>query len=172
MSSVEGVDLNGGGSLGFHDAVNVGSATIPIIQPFIQTGYFSVNSAAVQGNFNASGTAVLGHEIAEWLNDPAVDNIVPAWQDPGFPHICDNPFMEVGDPLESISHGLVVSLNGRTYQFPEVAFLPWFAGDRHSTSANGWYSSLNTFSSPPRHVPFSPVSDSLDSISPEQPPAS
>jgi hypothetical protein len=95
----------------------------------------------------------LGHEIAEWLNDPAVDNIVPAWQDPGFPHICDNAFMEVGDPLESISHGLGVSLNGRTYQFPEVAFLPWFAGDRHSTSANGWYSSLNTFSSPATACP-------------------
>jgi len=46
-----------------------------------------------------------------------------------------------------------VSLNGRTYQFPEVAFLPWFTGDRHSTAVNGWYSSLNTFSGPSTACP-------------------
>jgi hypothetical protein len=148
MSAVEGVDLNGGGSLGFHDSLNAATATDPVVQPYIQAGYFSANSAAAgQGKYNGAGTAVLGHEVAEWLNDPVGDNIVPAWQDPAFPHLCDNPYMEAGDPLENISHGAGVSLNGRTYQFPEVAFLPWFAGDRHSTAVNGWYSSLNTFSS-------------------------
>jgi hypothetical protein len=105
MSSVEGVDLNGGGSLGFHDAINSGTAANPILQPYMQGGYFSVNSAAVQGNYNGAGTAVLGHEIAEWLNDPAVDNIVPAWEDPTFAHICDNPYLEVGDPLEDVTRG-------------------------------------------------------------------
>ena len=100
MSSVEGVDLNGGGSLGFHAGVNAGTATNPVIQPYIQTGYFSTNSAAVHDNENASGTAVLGHEIAEWLFDPDGDNMVPAWQEPAFPHICDNPLLEVGDPLD------------------------------------------------------------------------
>jgi hypothetical protein len=153
MSAVEGQDLNGGGSLGFHDSINVGSATNPVIQPYIQTGYFSQNSAYVVATSNASGTGVLGHEIAEWLNDPVGDSFVPAWQDPAFPHLCDNSFLEVGDPLEYISRGFGVSLNGRTYQFPEVAFLPWFAGDRHSTSVNGWYSSLNTFSSPSTACP-------------------
>ena len=147
MSSVEGVDLNGGGSFGFHAGVIAGTATNPVIQPYIQTGYFSTNSAAGHDNENAAGTAVLGHEVAEWLNDPVGDNIVPAWQEPAFPHICDNPFLEVGDPLTPVSHEFSVSLNGRSYLFPEVAFLPWFAGDRHSTAVNGWYSSLNTFSS-------------------------
>jgi hypothetical protein len=153
MSSVEGVDLNGGGSLGFHAGVNAGTATNPIIQPYIQTGYFSTNSAAVHDNENASGTAVLGHEIAEWLNDPDGDNLVPAWQEPKFPHICDNPDLEVGDPLSAVSRGFSVSLNGRSYQFPEVAFLPWFSGDHYSTAVNGWYSSLNTFSSPSTTCP-------------------
>ena len=154
MSSVEGVDLNGGGSLGFHAGVNAGTATNPVIQPYIQTGYFSTNSAAVHDNENASGTAVLGHEIAEWLFDPDGDNMVPAWQEPAFPHICDNPLLEVGDPLTAVNHGLSVSLNGRSYQFPEVAFLRWFAGGRDSTSVNGWFSSLSTFSSPSTACPI------------------
>ena len=154
MSSVEGADLNGSGSLGFHDAINAGTAANPILQPYMQGGYFSANSAvALQGNYNGTGTAVLAHEIAEWLNDPAGDNVVPAWQDPEFPHICDNPLLEVGDPLEDLSRGFDVSLNGRSYHFPEVAFLSWFADDRRSTSVNGWYSSLNTFSSPATACP-------------------
>ncbi len=120
MSGVEGVDLNGGGSLGFHDAINAGTATNPVIQPYIQTGYFSVNSAAARSRTIqcAPGPRCLGHEIAEWLNDPDGDNMVPAWQEPAFPHICDNPFLEVGDPLDEVGHGFSVSLNGRTYQFP------------------------------------------------------
>jgi hypothetical protein len=154
MSAVEGADLNGGGSLGFHDSINVGTATNPIMQPYVQVGYFSVKSAvANQGSYNGAGTSVVGHEIAEWLSDPVGDTLVPAWQDPAFPHICNNPFMEVADPLEDLSRGLVVSLNQRSYSFPEVAFLPWFTGDRRSPSVNGWYSSLNTFSSPSTTCP-------------------
>jgi hypothetical protein len=153
MSAVEGADLNGSGSLGFHYVVNLGTASNPILQPYLQTGYFSVNSAFVHNNVNASGTVVLGHEVAEWLNDPTVDNVVAAWQEPAFPHICDSTYMEVGDPLTPVSPGIGVSLNGRTYQFPEVAFLSWFSDDRHSTSVNGWYSSLNTFSSPSTACP-------------------
>jgi hypothetical protein len=151
MSAVEGVGLDDGGSLGFHYEVIAGSASNPVIQPYIQTAYFSVASQQK----NAAGTLVLGHEIAEWLMDPALDNIVPAWQDPAFPHVCDNQILEVGDPLEYISHGADVSLNGRTYKFPEVAFLQWFSEDHHSTSVNGWYSSLNTFSSPSMACPVS-----------------
>lgn len=156
MSAVEGVDLNDGGSLGFHASLNAGTATNPVLQPYVQVAYFSANSAAAgSGKYNGAGTAALGHEIAEWLNDPVGDTLAPAWQDPAFPHICDNSYLEVGDPLENISHGFGVSLNGRTYQFPEVAFLPWFAGDHHSTSVNGWYSSLDTFSSPSAACPVS-----------------
>lgn len=155
MSAVDGVDLDGGGALGFHWELPTGTTTNPVIQTLIQASYFSVNSAVASlGNHNGAGTAVLGHEIAEWLNDPAVDNLVPAWQEPAFPHICNNNLLEVGDPLQDISRGSGVSLNGRTYQLPEVAFLPWFAGERHSTAVNGWYSSLNTFSSPDTACPL------------------
>jgi hypothetical protein len=150
MSAVEGVDLNGGGSLGYHNAIFAGSG--PAISAYIQTAYFSAASQEGRANVDRSGTGILGHEIAEWLLDPSDDNYVPAWQDPARPHVCSNPFMEVGDPLENISPGIRVALNGRSYQFPEVAFLPWFTRER-STSVNGWYSSLNTFSTPSAACP-------------------
>ena len=147
FSAVEALDLNDGGSLGYHSAVYQGTAANPVIQPYIQTSYFGATSQFAQERPQTAGTGVLGHEIAEWLNDPAGDNYVPAWQDPGSPHVCDNPFLEVADPLEYISSGIQVTLNGRSYRFPEVAFLPWFTRAR-STSVNGWYSSLDTLSTP------------------------
>jgi hypothetical protein len=152
MSAVEALDLNGGSSLGYHFELFEGTAASPVIQPYIQTAYFSTASEEGQKRPDVAGTGVLGHEIADWLNDPVGDNYVPAWQDPGSPHVCDNPFLEVADPLESTSLGIRVALNGRSYQFPEVALLPWFTRGR-STSVNGWYSSLNSFSTPSAACP-------------------
>jgi hypothetical protein len=149
MSSIEGVFLNGGGSLGFHWAVFGGATASPVIQPFIQTGYFSATS---DRSF-AAGTRVLAHEVAEWLNDPAGDNVVPAWQDPARLHVCDSSLMEVGDPLEFVSPGIQVPLNGVNYGFPDVVFLPWFTGDHRPTSVNGWYTLLNNFSAPSAPCP-------------------
>lgn len=144
MSAIEGVDPSGNGFLGFHYIVNAGTAANPVTLPYIETGYFSAASAFAI----SSGTTVLGHEIAEWLNDPAVDNVVPAWQDPRAAHLCDNNLLEVGDPLEAVSQGMQVTLNERSYRLPDVTFLPWFSRDQHSNSVNGWYSFLNGFSSP------------------------
>jgi hypothetical protein len=96
---------------------------------------------------------VLGHEIAETLNDPVTNNFVPPWQDPTFPHVCTNPLLEVGDPLVVLSAGLQVNLNGRSYQLPDVALLPWFDRTQRSTSVNGWYTFLNTFTSPSEACP-------------------
>ena len=152
MSAVEGLDLNGGGSLGYHFELFEGTAASPVIQPYIQTAYFGATSEFAQERPDVAGTGILGHEIAEWLNDPAGDNYVPAWQDPASPHVCDNPFLEVADPLEYTNPGIRVALNGRSYQFPEVAFLPWFTRGR-STSVYGWYSSLNSFSTPSAACP-------------------
>ena len=117
-----------------------------------------VTSAAIPQSVlrhsNASGTGVLGHEIAEWLNRSRGRQ---RWFPPGRIRpsrtYATTPSWKWGILWNTISHGFSVSLNGRTYQFPEVAFLPWFAGDRHSTSVNGWYSSLNTFSSPSTACP-------------------
>jgi hypothetical protein len=151
MSAIVGVDLNNDGSLGYHWEVE-GPASNPFIQPFIQTGYFGLTSAEASFFPAVAGTGVLGHEIAEWLNDPAGDNLVPPWQDPTTPHLCDNSSLEVADPLEQVSPGFDVSLNGREYKLPDVAFLSWFDHER-SASVNGWYSFRDTFKGPSAACP-------------------
>jgi hypothetical protein len=153
MSAVEAVDLSGGTALGFHGGVFEGSAANPTLLPYIQTGYFAAHSALAATRPQTIGTGVLGHEIAELFNDPAADNAVPAWQDPAFSHLCDNSYYEVGDPLTRINSGIQVSLNGRSYHLPDVAFLPWFSGAQRSTSVNGWYSLANAFSTPAAACP-------------------
>ena len=146
FSNVGAVDLSGGGTFGFHWAVNVSSdPSSPVLQTLIQTGYFSVNSSEAQGRPQVANTGVLAHEIAEWLNDPGIDNFVPAWEDPALPNICDNPLMEVGDPLGYVSPGFQMVSGGRAYNFPDIAFEPWFSHTQNSFSANGWFSFLNTF---------------------------
>ena len=148
FSYVAAEDLGGSVASGFHYAVNIsGDPAAPVLQTLIQAAYYSTSSyfAADGSEIQAANTGVLAHEIAEWLNDPSVDNIIPAWQDPAFPNICDNPLMEVGDPLEIVSHGFQVTLGGRSYSFPDIAFQPWFTRSQNSMSANGWFSFLNTF---------------------------
>src|SRR5262249_43459918 len=75
------------------------------------------------------------------------DNLVPVWQDPAAPHYCSNPLMEVADPLETLQ-GYDVTLSGRSYRVPDIAFLSWFAGPGERQSVNGWYSFRNVFASP------------------------
>jgi hypothetical protein len=86
---------------------------------------------------------VLGHEIAEWLMDPLIANVVPTWNDPGTPSLCWNPTLEVGDVLESFP-GQTVALNGRDWTLPDLAFIPWFARISSPYSVNGWFSLFNT----------------------------
>jgi hypothetical protein len=148
MSEVEAVDFDGGGSAGLHYGVVEGSGANRTFVPYIQAGYFGAQSAIGLKRPQAIGTGVVGHEIAELFNDPAVDNDVPAWQDPALPHTCYNDLYEVGDPLQEVNSGIQASLNGRTYYLPDVTFLPWFTGAQRSTSVNGWYSLANAFGGP------------------------
>jgi len=49
MSAIEGVDLNGGDSLGFHFVIGEGTATNPVIQTYIQASYFGATSQIGEG---------------------------------------------------------------------------------------------------------------------------
>jgi probable HAF family extracellular repeat protein len=155
FSSLRAQDLSGGTSGGFHWSINVSTdPSTPVLQTFIQTSYFGANSFFTGANRpEVANVGILAHEIAEWLNDPAGDDFVPAWQDPALSSTCDNSLLEVGDPLELISHGLQASSGGRTYNFPDIAFLPWFSQTQNSLSANGWFSFLNNFASPSTTCP-------------------
>jgi hypothetical protein len=82
----------------------------------------------------------LSHEIAEWLNDPLVNNAVPAWSlsesEP-----CSSSLLEVGDPVASTDFpSFSVHLNGLDYHLQDVAFLSWFARHNPSSGLLGRYS--------------------------------
>jgi len=125
-------------------------------------GYHSATSASQTyafaaysdpGIFTASGIRdihALSHEVGEWMDDPLGDNIVPAWGNVGQVSGCQNN-LEDGDPVTGIA--FTVTLNGFTYHPEDLVFLPWFSRQSPSSSVNGWYSFLNTFSSPASACP-------------------
>jgi hypothetical protein len=63
------------------------------------------------------------------------------------PQHCYSPGIEVGDPLElQPTIHFEVPLGGRSYNFPDVAFLSWFSHAPRSGSVNGWQTLLNSLS--------------------------
>jgi len=139
-------------ALGYHDAFavanNDGSETL---QTFIYTSWFTEKQV---GSLLAD-VSTINHELAEWLNDPFVNNIVPTWEYPDVDandgridhdaHVCsDNPFLEVGDPQ---GNGptfddfptVVIPLNGFNYHLQQIVLMQWFTGDPRSDALNGWF---------------------------------
>jgi hypothetical protein len=116
---------------------------------FNSTGLF-VNAAGSTAPF--SDTAILSHEVDEWMDDPFVINQVPPWGHVGQVSGCQNN-LEVGDPLTGTEAPPIVMSNGFTYHLQELAFFRWFFG-APSISVNGWYSNNGTFltdAGPPCH---------------------
>lgn len=83
------------------------------------------------------------HEVAEWMNDPFVNNPVPAWGHVGQQPGCQTN-LEVGDPLSGTQFPAVTMNNGFTYHPQELAFFSWFFG-APSVGVNGWFSDNGTF---------------------------
>ncbi|HZQ51844.1 MAG TPA: hypothetical protein VFB14_06580 [Bryobacteraceae bacterium] len=100
---------------------------------------------------SAQDTAVLSHEIGEWINDPVGYNFTPLWGHTGQVSGCQAN-LEVGDPLTG-TLAPSVFLNGFTYHLQEMAFYSWFLGGP-SIGVNGWYSNNASFirdAGPPCH---------------------
>ena len=86
----------------------------------------------------------LSHEISESLNDPFVDNQVPAWQFPGEPGTCQDN-LETGDPVEVLANpSFPVHVSGATYHPQTEALLQWFEQKSTSTAINSAFSYPNT----------------------------
>jgi hypothetical protein len=120
--------------LGYHNALALSGGRL---QTYIYTSYPS------SGLFGAGfqDTAVLSHEVAEWINDPFGTNVVRPWSTPKKPGYCFSNLLEVGDPIEDYSNAnYTVTLNGKTYHVQDVAFFSWFSGDTPSIGAGGRYS--------------------------------
>ncbi len=128
-------------ALGYHNA-------------YLNNGVFQSYSSNEFDNSGAFGgdTSTMSHEIAEWMDDPAVNNATPAWGAEGQVTAgnCQNN-LEVGDPLSpnypTPTNPLLLTNNstGVTYTLQELAFYSWFLGSSPSLGAGGKYSDNGTF---------------------------
>ncbi len=99
----------------------------------------------------------LSHEISESLNDPFVNNQVPAWQFPGEPGTCQDN-LETGDPVEVLSNpSFPVHVAGTTYHPQTEALLQWFEQKPTSTAINNAFSYPNTKVLTQGATPFGPL---------------
>jgi hypothetical protein len=120
--------------LGFHFALDFGAG----LQTFISAAFTD------PGIFDGvADITVLSHEIGEWMDDPLTTNPTPGWR---FGGQCQSN-LEVGDPVTGVT--FPVTTGNFTYHPEDLVFLPWFARESPSPSVNGWYSFVNTYSSPP-----------------------
>ncbi|HEV7521254.1 MAG TPA: hypothetical protein VGP89_09160 [Candidatus Angelobacter sp.] len=86
----------------------------------------------------------LSHEISESLNDPFVDNLVPAWQYPSQSGTCQNN-LETGDPVEVLANPMFpMRIASATYHPQTEALLQWFEQKSTSTAINNAFSYPNT----------------------------
>jgi hypothetical protein len=88
----------------------------------------------------------LSHEIAEWGDDPFVDNLVEPWLTPTAPQYGCTDILETGDPVVAIGFAMGTNTydqgpnpdgtqSADGYYHPEdEVFLPWFMRSSPSTS--------------------------------------
>ncbi|HZR31512.1 MAG TPA: hypothetical protein VFA76_06635 [Terriglobales bacterium] len=120
--------------VGYHSSVSPSPSTI------LTYIFAAWNSAGLFTNGLKDMTAI-SHEVAEWINDPFVNNIVPGWSIPINPGYCVSNLLEVGDPIDSFSDAsFPVTLNGKTYHPQDEAYFSWFAHQSPSKALHGQYS--------------------------------
>ncbi|MGA7625902.1 MAG: hypothetical protein WB630_04090 [Candidatus Acidiferrales bacterium] len=118
--------------LGFHDSSG---------QQTIGTADFDTSGIFVSPVPDVSD---MSHEVAEWMNDPFGNNLVPPWGHIGQQPGCQNN-LEVGDPLSgTLAPPIFNPVNGFTYHLQELAFFSWFYG-APSVGIHGWFSDNDTF---------------------------
>jgi len=132
-------------ALGYHNAALI---TDDDGNTHLQTYIFTswLDPALVPPIF--ADVSTFNHELAEWTNDPFVNNVVPTWMyppptDPAA--VCSgNPFLEVGDPE---GNGPTfndfpqanVPIAGVTYHLQQLVLWQWFADQVPSSAFGGWY---------------------------------
>jgi hypothetical protein len=132
-------------ALGYHSAGVVSQPDgTRNLQTYLYTSW--LDPAEVDPLF--ADVSTFNHELAEWANDPYVNNLTPDWN---YPPASDprtqcsgNPFLEVGDPQ---GNGptfddfptVVVRVHGVDYHLQQLVMLPWFADEVPSSALNGWY---------------------------------
>jgi hypothetical protein len=123
--------------LGYHSAYNN-----PDFGGAAQT--YSTSEYDTTGDFGATAqdNTILSHEVAEWANDPYINNATPSWGHIGQVSGCQGN-LEVGDPLTGST--FPVKIGGIQYHLQELAYFGWFFD--WNAGPNGWYSTNGTFTS-------------------------
>lgn len=130
--------------LGFHTFFNDPTVTP---QPRFIFAYASWISPGLFGAGIEDVTAV-SHEISESFNDPFLNNVVPRWQFPGEPGVCQGN-LETGDPVEVLASPTVTtpvkSEGSTTVYHPQTeALLQWFEEAPTSNALGGAFSYPDT----------------------------
>jgi hypothetical protein len=136
MSFGDPTNLNNCCAGGYHSINPAGPLTFQTYSPFD----FDVSGFFVP---SANDTAIVSHEVAEWMNDPYVINDTPAWGHIGQVSGCQGN-LEVADALTGTEAPRIVGQNGFTYHLQELAFFSWFFGNP-SLGIHGWDSDNGTF---------------------------
>jgi hypothetical protein len=113
-----------------YGAGNVNSNVNAPIQTYL---WASLNT---QGIFSAPFIADihgLSHEVAEWLDDPFINNLVQPWLTPTAPQYGCTSYLETGDPVVGIGFNL-----GPWHPEDEV-FGQWFLRESPSSAFEGRY---------------------------------
>ena len=124
--------------LGFHSAFSTSKG--------VQT-YGVAEYDSTQIDPTITDISVISHEVAEWYDDPFVNNFVPPWGHIGQVSDC-YPLLEVGDPLSGQPLFEIEMPNGISYHLQETAYFSWFFNQSQSYGANGYYSSGGTLTAP------------------------
>ena len=139
--------------LGFHEYIfdpttNPESRWIYAFASWISPGIFGGGFQDVTG---------LSHETAEAINDPFGNNIVPTWQFPGEPGVCQAN-LETGDPVEVLPTATVPVVTRErkevyVYHPQTEALLQWFEIGNPSNAFGGAFSYPDTTALPQAATP-------------------
>ncbi len=132
-------------TLGFH-TIFFDNTVTPT--PVWITGFASWISTGFFLGTDIADVTALSHEISEALNDPLVNNAVPAWEFPGFPGSCQDN-LETGDPIEALvteTSPVAIERHGERFVYhPQTeALLQWFEQNPKSDAIHGAFSFPDT----------------------------
>jgi hypothetical protein len=132
-------------ALGYHNAALItDDGGTEHLQTYIFTSW--LDPALVPPIF--ADVSTFNHELAEWTNDPFVNNVVPTWvypppSDPAA--VCSgNNLLEVGDP-EGNGPTFTdfpqanVPIAGVTYHLQQLVLWQWFTDQVPSSAFGGWF---------------------------------
>ena len=131
-------------ALGYHTAYSQQQNTPNHAQTYIYTSW--LDPALVPPIF--ADVSTFNHELAEWMNDPFVNNTVPDWMYPpaSDPNsVCsENPYLEVGDPqgngpTYADFPAAEITVGGVTYHLQQLVLWQWFTDQVPSSAFGGWY---------------------------------